>query len=192
MFQLMRNIHLGLGLAFVVMALMFALSSLFVIYKPWFPDEATETERTVQLAADAAKTPRSLALELIRNHGLKGDVIGIERDAETFHFRVFRPGTEHVVDYVRATGEVRIQEKRWQLGQTLLQLHTTHGFWHDSIPQSIWAGLSLLTSIALLLLGASGVYLWFAHHKERFIGSVLLAVGLSYGIITLVLTRLDS
>ena len=44
MFQLMRNIHLGLGLALFVMALMFELSSLFVVYRGWFPDEVTDTE----------------------------------------------------------------------------------------------------------------------------------------------------
>ena len=85
MFQLMRNIHLGLGLALFVMALMFALSSLFVVYRGWFPDEVTETERTVQVSAEVATTPRALALELIRNHGLKGDVLGIEQSAMT-HF----------------------------------------------------------------------------------------------------------
>ncbi len=192
MFQLMRNIHLGLGLALFVMALMFALSSLFVVYRGWFPNEVTETDRTVQVATEVATTPRALALELIRNHGLKGDVLGIEQDAETIRFRVFRPGTEHRVEYSKATGVVNIQDREWQLGQTLLQLHVTHGFWHDSIPQNIWAALSLLASFGLLLLGASGIYLWFEHHNERVIGSILLTVGLSYGLITLVLTRMDS
>jgi hypothetical protein len=31
----MRNIHLGLGLIFVLMALVFAVSSLVIIYRPW-------------------------------------------------------------------------------------------------------------------------------------------------------------
>jgi hypothetical protein len=49
-----------------------------------------------------------------------------------------------------------------------------------------------LCSFGLLLLGGSGISLWFEHHKERVIGSILLTVGLSYGLITLILTRMDS
>lgn len=192
MFQLMRNIHLWLGLASFVMALMFALSSLFVIYRPWLPDEVAETDRVVQISAQSAQTPRALALELMRHHGLKGEVQGIEEHADGFRFRVYRPGAEHRVEYSTGANEVQIQDRQWQLGQTLLQIHVTHGLWHESVPIAIWAILGLLASIGLLLLGASGIYLWFAHHQERFIGGILLAFGLGYGLISLVLTRLDS
>lgn len=188
----MRNVHLGLGLGCIAMALMFALSSLFVVFRTSFPDEVTETDRTVQVDTAAAETPRAVALELIRNHGVKGDVLGIEQDDTSVRFRVHRPGTEHRVEYTKGSGTVQIQDRRWQLGQTLLQIHTTHGFWHNSVPQQIWALLSLLCSIGLVLLGGSGVYLWFEHHEERIVGTVLFTVGLSYGLITLVLTRLDS
>ena len=192
MFRLMRNIHLWLGLAFVVMAMIFALSSLFVIYRPWLPDEVAETNRTLRISPENAGTPRELARELIRNHGLKGELLGVEETAESFKFRVYRPGTEHRVEYVRETGETRIQDRQWQAGQTLLQIHVTHGFWHESATAWIWALLSFLSSVGLLLLGASGIYLWFAHHKERVIGGVLLALGLGWGLATLVLTRMVS
>jgi hypothetical protein len=43
----------------------------------------------------------------------------------------------------------------------------------------------------LLLLGVTGIYLWFAHHSERLIGGIILGFGLLYGIVTLVLTRLE-
>jgi hypothetical protein len=192
MFRLMRNIHLWLGLAFVVMAMIFALSSLFVIYRPWLPDEATETSRTVRISPQSAGTPRGLARELIRNHGLKGELLGVEETAEAVKFRISRPGTEHRVEYERATGEAKIADRRWGLGQTLLQIHVTHGFWRESPTAWVWALLSFLSSAGLLLLGASGIYLWFAHHKERLIGGVLLALGLGWGLTTLALTRMAS
>ena len=72
----------------------------------------------------------------------------------------------------------------------LLQLHVNHGFWHDFGPANGWAAFSLLTSIAMLLLGVSGIYLWFMHHEERLIGGVLLGVGFGYAIVTLTLIRL--
>lgn len=192
MFRLMRNVHLWLGLASVLMALMFALSSLFVVFRQSFDSKPQESQRTVQVSPELASTPRALARELILNHGLKGELAAVNEDAEGMTFRIHRPGTEHSIDYSKATGAVTISDKQWALGQTLLQVHVMHGFWHEWVPGWIWALLGFLTSVALLLLGASGIYLWFAHHKERVIGGVLLAVGLIYGISTLVLTRMDS
>ena len=192
MFRLMRNIHLWLGLAFVAMAMMFALSSLFVIYRPFLPDEVQETDRTVRVPAEAAATPRALARELMQNHDTKGELRAVEETDDAIRFNIARPGTAHQVEYSKVTGEAKIKDRRWQLGQTLLQIHVTHGFWHESATQWIWSLLSLLSSIGLLLLGASGIYLWFAHYKERVIGGVLLAFGLIYGLSTLVLTRMAS
>jgi hypothetical protein len=192
MYRVMRNTHLGIGLACIAMALMFAVSSLFVIYRDRLPDQVTVTEHTIEVSADRAQAPRTLALELLRNHGMKGDVLGIAETDGGYSFRIFRPGLEHAVSYSRSTGEATITARSWRLGQTLLQLHTTHAFWHEFAPAQLWAALSLLSSIGLLLLGASGIYLWWSTHTDRLIGGLLLAFSLSYGFITLLLTRLDS
>lgn len=192
MFQLMRNIHLGIALTIIVMAMIFAASTIFFMYRSVFPDEVTESERTIQVASDAAATPRELATELIRNHGLKGEVLGITETGDGYSFRVFRPGAEHAVEYSRATGVAKIRERQWQLGQTLMQLHTMHGFWHESATATLWSAFSLLASLGMLALGASGIYLWFVNRAERLVGGVILTLGLSYGLITLILTRMDS
>jgi hypothetical protein len=41
----------------------------------------------------------------------------------------------------------------------------------------------------LILLGATGVYMWFRIHNERRIGSVLLALNLCVSVILLILLR---
>ena len=61
MFHLIRNIHLGLGLIFVAMAMVFAVSSLAFVYRPWLPASAQESELTVRLSSDAAASPRAAA-----------------------------------------------------------------------------------------------------------------------------------
>ena len=190
MFQFMRNVHLALGLVSVVMALIFALSSLVIIYRPWLPQSIEQSERTVQVPAQAASTPRALARALMRSEGLRGTVGQIEEDPEAIRFRISRPGTEFRIEYRRSTSEARIELRRRGLLETLVQLHVNHGFWHEFAPANAWAALSLLASAGLLLLGASGIYLWFMHHEERRVGGVLLVLGLAYALVTLVLTRL--
>jgi len=72
MFRLMRNVHLILGLLFFFYAMLFAASSLVIIYRPWLKPTHTEQEQTVRVAAERAQTPRDLALELITEPGVKG------------------------------------------------------------------------------------------------------------------------
>jgi hypothetical protein len=141
------------------------------------------------VTSEAATTPRAVALELMRNHGLKGDLREIEQSDDGMRFVVVRPGTRAEVEYSRASGEAKIQTRRQGFLEMTVQLHTNHGFWHDFLPSNAWALLSLLGSIGLFLLGATGIYLWFCHNEERLIGSVLLVVGLIYSLTTLVLSR---
>ena len=187
----MRNIHLGLGLAFVLMALVFAVSSLVIIYRPWLETSPRVSESTVQLSLEAAAHPRAAARELMANYGIKGDLRQIQEDGDSVRFRIVRPGEVAEVEYGRLKGEAKIKVRRHGVLDTLVQLHTNHGLWHEYAPSNVWAAISLLTSIGLLLLGVTGIYLWFAHHSERLIGGVLLGFGLVYGFVTLVLTRLE-
>ena len=59
MFRLMRNIHLGLGLVFVLMALIFAVSSLVIIYRPWLESSPRVSDSTVQISSEAAASARA-------------------------------------------------------------------------------------------------------------------------------------
>jgi hypothetical protein len=187
----MRNIHLGLGLLFVLMALIFAVSSLVIIYRPWLQSSPRISESTVQISLEAAASARGAARELMADHGMKGDLRQIQEDGDAVSFRIVRPGEVVEVKYGRSRGEANIKVRRHGALETLVQLHTNHGLWHEYAASNVWAAISLLASAGLLLLGVTGIYLWFAHHSERLIGGILVGLGLSYGLITLVLTRLE-
>ncbi len=190
MFRLMRNTHLILGLVFFFFAFIFAASSLRIIYRPWLPDSRQDQEHTISIDAAKAASPRALALELMRNHGLAGDLRDIKESDGLMKFRIARPGTNAAVEYVPGSSEVKINTQRWGWQEMLVQLHTNHGFHHEFLPATAWALLSLLGSIALLLMGATGIYLWFCLHEERLIGSVLLVLGLVYGLTSLIWARM--
>jgi len=191
MFRLMRNIHLGLGLVFVLMALVFAISSLVIIYRPWLTTKPVDTESALQLSQEEAASPRAAARALMQNNLVKGELRQIQQKGGTVTFRIVRPGEAAEVTYTPSTGEARIKTRRHGALETLVQLHTNHGLWHEYVPSNLWAAISLLASIGLLLLGGTGIYLWFVHHNERIIGGVLLAFGLIYGFVTLLLTRMQ-
>jgi hypothetical protein len=189
-FRLMRDVHLGLGILCVAMALVFALSSLVIIYRPWLPDGKAESQREIEVAAEAASTPRSLALLLMREHGLRGEMRPVEREGDSYRFRIVRPGTHAEVEYEPGRGTAKIRTTRYGALEMLVQLHVYHGFWHEFFPAQAWAAISLFASIGLLLLGVTGIYLWFARNEGRLLGSALLLLGLAWGLTTLALTRL--
>ena len=189
MFQLMRNTHLVLGVTFVLFAVMFAVSSLKIVYRTWFPDAPVDREDVVSVAPDTAANPRALALELMASHGLSGDLRRAEEKDGEIRLTIGRPGAVSDVVYTAATSEAVIKTRRMDLGQFLVQLHVNHGLHHDFWPSQVWSALTFLTSIALFVLGGTGIYLWFSFHKERVIGGAILAVGLAWGLTTLYLCR---
>ncbi len=189
MFRLMRNTHLALGLAFFLMAVLFAFSSVIFIYRPWFPGDRQETAETVVL--DRGATPRAAALMLMRKHGLRGDLLNIKSGDGPSTFTIRRPGTHVNVEYTPATGEARLLTRRYNFYETIVQLHVNHGFWHDFLPSNLWAFLSLAVSIGLILLGATGIYLWYMLPRERTIGFILVAFGFLVPGAALVISRVS-
>jgi hypothetical protein len=145
----------------------------------------------VRISSEASASARAAARELMADHGLKGDLRQIQESGDTVSFRIVRPGEMVEVQYGRPSGEAKVKVRRHGALETLVQLHTNHGLWHEYAASNVWAAISLLTSAGLLLLGATGIYLWFAHHRERLIGGILMGFGLAYGLIALVLTRLE-
>ena len=51
--------------------------------------------------------------------------------------------------------------------------------------------MALRWPTALLLLGLSGIYLWFVHNEERRIGTVLLGFSLIFGLVCLIMVRMQ-
>ena len=104
MYRWMRNTHLALGVAFFLMAVLFVFSSVVIIYRPAFPRDREETQAAIKLRQNA--TARDAALELMRDHGIRGDLMNVTAGDSTT-FDINRPGTHVKVEYFPATGEAK-------------------------------------------------------------------------------------
>lgn len=190
MYRWTRNLHLWLGLFFLLFLLVYGLSSVQMAHPEWFPMEPTVTEERVPVAAARARDARALAQELRERHGLRGDLRQAEETAAGLRLRIVRPGTVHEVSYRRAAGEASVRTSVATFMGMLNRIHHVGGLWHGYALINVWGVLVALVSVGLVLLGASGIYLWFRVHRERLAGAVLLTLSLAFSLTLVVLIRL--
>ena len=182
MYKFLRNTHLLLGLFFCFFVMMFGLSSVQMSHRGWMENEPVETKLTVPINPQNAGTPRALAQYLMDKHGMRGGLNDVKQRPEEMSFLIGRMGTVHEVRYQPGNTEVQVRKKVWPFIGIMVWMHHTFGLDNPYGPNVFWGVLMFFTSIGLLTLGATGIYLWFKIHKERLIGSILLFGGLVFGL----------
>ena len=192
MYRLMRNVHLILGLVFVLALGVYLLSSVRLAHRSWFSSKPTLTEETFSVDPGEAGTPRALGMQLMAKHGLRGEIARIQTlEDGTFSLAIRRIGTNHQVRYETGATEAQVRTNRLAFIGMLMGMHFKYGFWHEDSTINLWSTVMLLTSIALFLMGASGIYLWFKTYEERRIGAVLLFGGLVFAVALMVFVRIQ-
>ena len=192
MYRLMRNIHLILGLVFALALGVYLLSSVRLAHRSWFSARPTQTEQALSVNPSEARTPRALGMHLMATHGLRGEIARVQTSEDgSFSLAIRRLGSNHQVQYEPGATEAQVRTNRLAFTGMLMGMHFTYGFWHEYSMINLWSGVLLLTSIALFLMGASGIYLWFKTYEERRIGSILLAGGLIFAVALMVFVRIQ-
>ena len=185
-----RNTHLILGLLAVPMLLVYGVSAVQMAHNDWFSLKPVVTESEIQVGDFDSNGGRALAQALMDSHGLRGDLQKVTATAEGFELRIGRPGTFYVVNYSRESRTAKVQTSSGVFLGVLNRIHHLAGFRHDFGVLNVWGGLVAFISLTLILLGFSGVYLWFKIHEERAVGSVLLGLSLATSLTLLVLIRM--
>ncbi len=190
MYRWMRNAHLLVGLLSVPMLLMYGLSAIGMAHPTWFSAKPQVREQVVQInPAPAGSDGRALARDLMQQCGLRGVLKAVQPTATGYHLEFGRVGTSYAVDYDRISGEARIRTTTLTFMGMLNRLHHIGTVRSPSLAVNALGALVLLVSVCVVWLAASGIYLWFQFHRERVIGSVLLALSLSYGLTLMILIR---
>lgn len=182
MYLWLRNSHLAAGLFSVLFLLVYGVSAVQMAHHDWFKLKPTVTEERVSVRPELAENPRALARALMDERGLRGELGKIETTEQGFKFIISRPGTNYAIDYSRASGEAHVRTSVATFMGTLNRLHHAAGFWHPYPALQVWSGCVALVSLALLILGGTGIYLWFNLREERRVGIVLLALSLAYSL----------
>ncbi len=191
MYKTIRTVHLLLASFSLPFLVMYGVSAVQMTHSTWFNMKPSVHEE--QIATDSGVTDaRSVARDVMqRRPGVRGELMNVQKTPAGFSFRIVLPGTVHEVQYDRATGAAKVKTSVAGVLGMLNRMHHAAGFWHEPIVMKVWALAVLVVSAALLLVGATGIYMWFARRSERRLGVALLAVNLAFVVTLLVLMRVQ-
>jgi len=191
MYKIIRNTHLLLASFSLPFLLMYGISAVQMSHSTWFNMKPVVHERQLNLQPGGTDA-RVIAREIMdREHDIKGELNTIQADDSAVALRIVVPGTVHEVRYDRTSG---IASVKTSVGGPMVMLNRLHhwaGFWHEPWTMKFWAGAVAVVSAALLLVGVSGLYMWFTRRSERRLGIALLAINVIVALTLIVLLRIS-
>lgn len=191
MYTTLRALHLFLASFSLPFLLMYGVSAVQMTHNEWFQLSPEVRETRVSLIAGLTDA-RAVAREVLQHGGdVEGELTGVQSVPTGHTFRLVLPGTVHEIRYDRLTGATTIKTSVAGTLGMLNRLHHAAGFWHEPPVMKAWAVVVLIVSEALLVLGATGISMWFLRRSERAIGAVLLSINLLFVLTLLVMMRVQ-
>ena len=187
-YSTLRTIHLLSG-AFALPALaMYGVSAVQMAHSRWFvmKPAVTEVEEPMR---PGYTDGRLLARDVMTSRGLAGEINAVTPTPAGFTARIVVPGTVHEIRYDRASGRARIRTSVAGLMGMLNRLHHAAGLWPEYAPLRIWGMLIGFVSLATVLLGATGIWMWWLRRTERKWGLLLIAANLAFSMTVLWMMR---
>jgi len=192
-----RLVHLYGGLFVSPFVVVFALSAI-VLNHPWMssrPAEPTRREATIDVPAGLKGL--ELAKEVMRQTGVRGEIDFFPPDAQgpRLNIPVSTPGQKITINANLASKTATVSERTTTFSERVNYLHKSPGphlvgFRGNWVFTRIWSVLADATVYVLLLVTATGVYLWALVKAERKRGLVFLGAGcLCFALAVLALVR---
>jgi hypothetical protein len=189
MYQTFRNIHLLLASFSLPFLVMYGVSAVQMSHNSWFYLKPAVQERDFALTPGQSNA-RAVARDVMdREASIKGEITNVQTNPTAISLRIVVPGTVHDLKYDVASGTAHVRTSIAGVMGMLNRLHHWAGFYHESVPMKLWAAAVAIVSASLLLLGATGVYMWFTRRPERRIGLALLAINVVFAVGIIVLLR---
>jgi hypothetical protein len=182
------TIHLLSGAFALPALLMYAVSAVQMAHNQWFVMKPAVWEAEESIRPGYADG-RLMTRDVMARRGISGEINAISATPSGFTARVVVPGTVHEIRYDRATGRTTVRTSVAGFMGMLNRLHHAAGLWPEYAPLRFWGLLVGLVSLATLLLGATGIWMWWLRRTERKLGLALIAANLAFSLTVLWLMR---
>ena len=185
-----RRLHFYVGLYFLFFIWLFSVTGLFLNHPEWaftryWPlRQERVSERSFSVLPDTGDMVVAQALR--EQLALAGEITQVERRlADSLVIvQLSRPGRIHRIEASLARGTARVFETNVNAIGVMDALHKFTGVRLDDAGQrrdwvltTVWAFAMDAVAIGLLVMVASGLYLWYRLGKKRLAGALALAGG---------------
>ncbi|WP_020604959.1 PepSY-associated TM helix domain-containing protein [Spirosoma spitsbergense] len=185
-YPLVRTLHLYFGLFISPFVLIFSVSVL-VFNHAGFLDRLTPVKALPVEKIKLDGIPRDTsdlltAKAIIAKLGIEGEIDFISINEDHISFPVLKPGLRTKIEVDTRTDSVRISRQEEGSLRATSYLHTMPGQHNarlrgNSIFLKIWKLMADGVVYLLLLLTASGIFLWWCLKVERRLGLAAIALG---------------
>lgn len=194
--QLIRKIHIYSGFALFLPLFLFAASGFMLNHrwKPWDNfQERTEIEKEVQVSIPVNGSGLDRAKAILESLKFDGEIniLTYEPEKDRIVIRTHRPGQFSEVSLSLATGKGMQKITNLNIWSIFNNMHTFTGL-HSNIPEKknwmwtkVWSLIMDATAFAMIILLATGFYMWNGLKSDRRWG--LLILELSSVIIILII-----
>jgi hypothetical protein len=182
-----RDLHLYAGLFVSPFVLVYAVSAILLnhAYLPWGGQDARPAEtRTVRVAVTDAEDGLAVARQVRAQVGVRGEIGFVSRrpGSTRLSFPIETPGQSTRIRVDLATGMATLEQKDSGVWDATIWLHKMPGPHNVKIRGNwvftrLWGWLADGTVYLLLLLSATGIYLWTVLKAERRTGLLFLGAG---------------
>ncbi len=179
-----------LGLYLLLFVWLFSISGMVLNHGKWpFADfwlARAEQTSLQPITRPAATGDLAIAQDLMRQLGISGEVNRTERNVagDEFSFQVIRPGRTTDVDANLAGGSAGLKDVRVNAWGIMSSLHHFTGVSMDDPDRGrdwwltrVWSLAMDAVAFGLIILVASGLYLWWRLEKRRARGLAILTFG---------------
>lgn len=167
---------------------MYGVSAVQMAHTKWFAMQPTVTEIEMPMSPGCTDG-RLLAHDVMASRSIRGEIASVKQTKGGFEVRVTVPGTVHEIRYDGTSGRVRLKSSVAGFMGMLNRLHHAAGLNHEYLPLRVWGIFCAVVSLAMLGLGATGIWMWWLRKQERKWGLVLLSANLAFAITVLVMLR---
>ncbi len=164
---------------------MYALSSLAMHHRVLFTGEDQRVDPGYDLVKEEAFTlvagneDREAAAQIILQHlNLEGAHF-VQGNLDEGNIRVFRtrPVGAYRITYETDPGTLRVEQQQFEGTFFLEMLHRRRGYDQNFLANDFWAFIVDGVILAILLWGATGLWMWWEMVRTRRPGALFLAAG---------------
>jgi hypothetical protein len=182
-----HKLHIYIGLYLLSFVGFYAISGLVLNHPKWeftqFWPNRRESTAEFPVTKPVAPNDLAKAQDLMGQLDLSGDINQVIAKADSFEFRVSKPGAMVTVT-LSATGDrATVKQVKLNVWGVLNSLHHLTGVQRDGLPTRCrpatwsWSLLMDATSIGLLLLVVGGLWMWYQRPVSRALGLIALVMG---------------